>query len=791
VSGTFATWAPAYWDRGYSVIPTEIATKRPANGLKGWTGLVNGPPGAELRQSLLSRFGSKGIGLLLGTEIAAGEVIGAVDVDDDLLVLLVAALLKSPSCGKRGKKGITYFVRVPREPKLKATQLRDADRKGKIDILLAGRQTVLPPTPHPETELPYQWQGKSLLESSFEELPVFTERQLQLLRVIVASPQTPTLISGETTHDAGVALTAQLISHGATDEETADLVTALLPLGYSGNSIKELPEWIRSAREKGFDTNKKRDGYDPGDVGPLQLGRSGDDFYFRCQQTKELVTRSAKQLHTLPDLLSLAPLSFWGETFPRFNSKGIITGVDVGAACDALIQACTRAGNINVNRIRGFGVWEEDGRLIANTGEEIIESDRYIYSYPPGRVNLSSGLVPMDAVMEMLCLPNWAKPRSGELVAGWAFVSVISGALPWRPHVAITGAAASGKSTALRAVGHLLSPVAEVFEGISTEAGIRQNLGYDARPAIIDELDAENTGDIYRIFRIVKLIRSSSSATGAVARGTPDGTPHNFSTRASFLIGAINMRRIGAADSTRIVRLEMRPPQNPRETRPRVIDLLDRLKGVGPAFCRRAIDLAPDTIASIPILHRAMPAIQERHADNMATLMAGYWVALNGRTIAPVEAQTLVDDFLPAIEGHQEDASEDDTLSCLNWLLAFQIRVDADLTLILGQALSESLYTEKPNSYVEEQLRNLGIKLEGKGFLVATSHRGLEQIFRGSRWEASLWASALERWPNARMVPQRRFGGGARSRAVWLPRDAISDLGPTAARAMADAEKNF
>ena len=710
MSAPFKEHAPAYWDRGYSVIPTEISTKRPA--IKGWTGLVNGPPGSEVQQSLLSRFGSRGLGLLLGTEMAPGEVIGAIDVDDDAFVRATAALLGDPPSGKVGKKGATFFVRVPKEPKLKSTQLRDAGGAGKIDVLMGGRATVLPPTPHPETQQPYVWLGRPLLECPFAKLPVFDERKLKILKTIVASKYAPTLIGGTTTHDAGLAFVAQLVALGATDEEITAIVTGLFPLNYCGNSLEELPGWIASARAKGFGAVDRWDRYEPGEGGPIPLGRSGDEFYFRCRQTNELVHRTAKQLCGLADLLSLASHAFWLSAFPRFDATGKITGVSVVEACDGLIQACTRAGNIDVSRIRGFGVWEEEGGLVVNTGGQLIGSDRYIYSYPPGRINLSADPMPMDAVTELLGLPNWAQRLSGHLLLGWAFTGVICGALPWRPHVAITGAAGSGKSTVLRGIGYLLSPIAVILEGISTEAGIRQNLGYDARPCILDELDAENSGDLYRIFRILKLIRSSSSATGTVARGSPDGTPHNFSTHATFLIGAINIRRLGAADTTRIVRLEMRPPENARESRQKVLDLLDRLRRIGPAFCQRAIDLAPYTIASIPVLHRAMPAIQERHADNMATLMAGYWVAVHGRSITPAEGEKLVDEFASMIEGQAEDAGENDTMNCLNWLLAFQFRVE-EITLVLGDSLSGLLYADKPNEFTAEELRKFGIKLEG------------------------------------------------------------------------------
>ena len=61
------------------------------------------------------------------------------------------------------------------------------------------------------------------------------------------------MISGKATHDAGVGLTGVLVHAGATDDEITTIFTGLLPDDYRGDSLKELPEWIKSAREKGFD----------------------------------------------------------------------------------------------------------------------------------------------------------------------------------------------------------------------------------------------------------------------------------------------------------------------------------------------------------------------------------------------------------------------------------------------------------------------------------------------------------------------------------------------------------
>src|SRR5207302_2009957 len=84
------------------------------------------------------------------SEILDDQVIGAIDVDDDRLVRSACVIFGDPPSAKFGKKGITIFVRVPKGQMLKSTQLRDASGTGKVDVLLPGKMTVLPPTLHPD-----------------------------------------------------------------------------------------------------------------------------------------------------------------------------------------------------------------------------------------------------------------------------------------------------------------------------------------------------------------------------------------------------------------------------------------------------------------------------------------------------------------------------------------------------------------------------------------------------------------------------------------------------------------
>ncbi|MEQ1940789.1 bifunctional DNA primase/polymerase [Mesorhizobium sp. VNQ89] len=250
----FGAEAQKFWDKGFPVVPVEGKAAIPS----GWTGLLGGIPSEAKRTEWLEKHRTKNIGLLLGMGLAADEILVALDIDDDRLVKLVLCLLgltraerRATTSGKRGKKGVTIFVRTRKLTK--STTIKGASGLGNIDFLAAGKMTVMPPSIHPETGKPYEVYGSSILDVDFADLPEFTDRQIGLLKATIGSEHAAVIRGGKSTHDAGLSLVAVLVRAGATDDEITNTFIGLLPEGYSGDSLKELPEWIRSAREKGFD----------------------------------------------------------------------------------------------------------------------------------------------------------------------------------------------------------------------------------------------------------------------------------------------------------------------------------------------------------------------------------------------------------------------------------------------------------------------------------------------------------------------------------------------------------
>lgn len=249
----FGNEAPKFWTRNLPVIP--LNGKVPI--FKNWQGNLGGIPNEKKQRELIAAHPTNNLGMLLGVSFGEGEILTAPDVDDDRLVRLMLQLLglnrterRVVLAGKRGKKGVTIFARALKS--LKSTIIKGVGGLGNIDFLAAGKMTVMPPSIHPDTRKPYEVYGKSLLEVDFVDLPEITDRHVKLLKATIGSEHAIVLIEGKATHDAGVALAATLVRAGATDEEISDIFVGLLPDGYAGDSLKELPEWIKSARDKGF-----------------------------------------------------------------------------------------------------------------------------------------------------------------------------------------------------------------------------------------------------------------------------------------------------------------------------------------------------------------------------------------------------------------------------------------------------------------------------------------------------------------------------------------------------------
>lgn len=192
----FESAAVALHRCGYSPLPIYAGDKKPgvyggvsADGtkgpwydLKGWQQLCieRKSEAAVAAWGRMSDAKGGGIGVACGY----GGLV-AIDIDDDDLVAPILDVLPPVLVAKRGRFGQTAFMRTA-EP-MPSTPYDGPDGR-LLDFLSVGRQTVLPPTLHPELGQPYHWTTeRTLLNTPLEDLPAFTSEHRAKMEEVSSS----------------------------------------------------------------------------------------------------------------------------------------------------------------------------------------------------------------------------------------------------------------------------------------------------------------------------------------------------------------------------------------------------------------------------------------------------------------------------------------------------------------------------------------------------------------------------------------------------------------------------
>ena len=152
VSSPYALTGPALVANGYSAIPIMPGSKRP--GLAAdresaeWPRFCDKLP-KELEVDLWCDGPTLVLALLSGLKRSSRLIL----TDEDAVWAAVEALTGVSPVRKRGRKGYTGFFRASDAVTPRAFKFTN----GGVDLLAHGRQTVLPPSLHKDTGLPYVW----------------------------------------------------------------------------------------------------------------------------------------------------------------------------------------------------------------------------------------------------------------------------------------------------------------------------------------------------------------------------------------------------------------------------------------------------------------------------------------------------------------------------------------------------------------------------------------------------------------------------------------------------------
>lgn len=261
-------------EQGY--VPLRIDPDSKAARNPGWQ--VDTPTEDSLRRAFAR---TSNMGLRCGDVRKDGTCLIAIDVDleeHELIRCVQRAIGDDANVPvKQGKKGATYIFRLDREQKTTKIQwIRNKKKTDAIDVLCKGAQTVIPPSIHPDTKLPYRWiAGTPIWDIDYRSLPVFGPSVLDEIRGFCKNPDDPIYAlndmvwagvgGGGNTHDVCVKAVSSMVARKWTDEDIHQRIqrakreaceTAGTPYNWP-EAQKVIQEWINSSRDKKFDTTSR------------------------------------------------------------------------------------------------------------------------------------------------------------------------------------------------------------------------------------------------------------------------------------------------------------------------------------------------------------------------------------------------------------------------------------------------------------------------------------------------------------------------------------------------------
>lgn len=294
-------------------------------------------------------------------------------------------------------------------------------------------------------------------------------------------------------------------------------------------------------------------------------------------------------------------------------TEWIVTGWRADDCSMQLMRVAAAKGVWNArDKVRGRGAHRDgQGQLILHCGNHVLAGGSWVKPgvldglvYPtapaipkPGPADIQFAIdvdgeekeAPVGvAVLHWLRHWSWARPSIDPILAlGWLAIARLGGAIAWRPTGWITGGAGEGKSTLMDLIGDLFDCGLLKLESAS-EAAVRQLLGQDTLPVVLDETESEE--DDRQMQAIIKLARIAASG-GNVGKGGADHTGHQFTARSCFLFSSILIPPLLPADKSRMAVLELKrlPPgaREPRIVRP---DRKTERQAMCAAITRRMVD---------------------------------------------------------------------------------------------------------------------------------------------------------------------------------------------------------
>ena len=507
------------------------------------------------------------------------------------------------------------------------------------------------------------------------------------------------------------------------------------------------------------------------------LGYNDGIFYYYPFSGKQIIELTASG-HTLSNLIMLAPVGVWQKALG--GEDGCTEKQIPTRALNILAEMAFRKGVFKeADKVRGAGVWKDDGRTVVHCGDELFVDAKKIdikdfqseFTYTASQKLFNLKVKPLNSeegtrFKEICEMPSWESPLSGSLLAGWIAIAPLCPILKWRPHIWVTGQSASGKSTVEREIiKRALGNIPIFASNGATESSLRERIGYDGRPLIYDEAEPSPI-----LENVMLLSRGASDGQYISKRGQK-----TFKSQFMACFLSVDQSVQKYTDESRISTFVLKRDRRPGFDN-RFENLLAEIADLmGPDFSEkllyRSVLNLENIIHNIDTFGKAARTVLKagREAGQIAPMLAGLYSLVSDGRISPENAEEWVRKQSWGEHTSINSISDPDRL--MEVILNHLVKIGAE-EITISEMCTKAIkkINERENRY-GDILKRYGIKIfDKKSIVIANNNPNLLKALRGTNWEKG-WARPLREVVGAEVMPKpmRFVSGAAPQRCVKVP----------------------
>lgn len=381
----------------------------------------------------------------------------------------------------------------------------------------------------------------------------------------------------------------------------------------------------------------------------IALGYKGQTNYIYSVKRQIIIELNSSDF-TKSNLLNLFNNDYLINNFPIYNDKGNIVGFSTAQFQSKIVNECVEKGIFEDENVKGWGIHKDtkNNALIINTrniwgtsssyngsrvyNNQVFEIEKDLF------INKDQKQVSKEEMLEYFEIIKSFNMSRGiqdsRLVLGWIGHAFFPGVLGWITHASLTGAAGTGKSTLQTLIKETLGGFAEIVEGNSSEAGIRQLVGNNAGVVLVDESEADSD----KLNAILTMFRAASSGMSRV-KGTADQKGKTFKLKMAGLLSGIVPPKMNQADNSRFLKIELNRLTNARDVHLKLdqnqknweTNYKNYLKDIGKKMCVTLINNYNSVLVINAVVRNELlkNGYNNRYADTFGMLIAFSYFLLN------------------------------------------------------------------------------------------------------------------------------------------------------------------